>query len=111
MLKKRTICSIVCLTGGADSVAGSYFDSSSYRFACTGIGVLTGVISTNSRVVLLWSQLIFLPSMLIGGLMIPHSVLPDTLAKITFLLPATHAMEAFKGLAFLLPYILGIISL
>jgi ABC-2 type transport system permease protein len=37
--------------------------------------------------------------MLIGGLMIPSSILPDALAKVGLLLPATHAMNAFQGLA------------
>ena len=40
-------------------------------FACAGISVLIGVISTSSRMTVLWSQIIFIPSMLLGGLMIP----------------------------------------
>jgi ABC-2 type transport system permease protein len=68
-------------------------------FAHAGLGVLISVISSSSRAIVLWSQLIFLPSMLIGGLMIPHSILPDTLGKVGLLLPATHAMNAFQGLA------------
>ena len=47
----------------------------------------------------LWSQLIFIPSMLLGGLMIPYNMLPDAVAKISQLLPATQAMNAFNGLA------------
>jgi ABC-2 type transport system permease protein len=37
--------------------------------------------------------------MLIGGLMLPYSMLPDALGKVGLLLPATHAMNAFQGLA------------
>ena len=37
--------------------------------------------------------------MMLGGLMIPYSMLPDAVAKIAQLLPATHAMNAFNSLA------------
>ncbi len=67
-------------------------------FAHAGLGMLISVISSNTRAVVLWSQLIFLPSMLIGGLMLPYSMLPDVLGKIGLLLPATHAMNVFQGL-------------
>ncbi len=68
-------------------------------FAHAGLGMLISVISSSTRAVVLWSQLIFLPSMLIGGLMIPYSMLPGALGKVSLLLPATHAMNAFQGLA------------
>lgn len=67
--------------------------------ACSGLGVLIGVISPNSRVTVLLSQMIFLPSMLIGGLMLPYSMLPRAAQVAAQLLPSTHAMNAFKGLA------------
>ena len=68
-------------------------------FTHAGLGMLISVISSSTRAVVLWSQLIFLPSMLIGGLMIPYSMLPGALGKVALLLPATHAMNAFQGLA------------
>jgi ABC-2 type transport system permease protein len=71
--------------------------------ACAGFSVLIGVISSSSRITVLWSQLIFLPSMLLGGMMIPYSMLPKAMAKISQLLPATQAMNAFRGLAQNLP--------
>ncbi|MGD9048598.1 MAG: ABC transporter permease, partial [Anaerolineae bacterium] len=67
--------------------------------ACAGLSVLIGVISSNTRMTVLWSQLIFIPSMLLGGLMIPYSMLPETIGRISQLLPATQAMNAFNGLA------------
>jgi ABC-2 type transport system permease protein len=66
---------------------------------CAGLSVLIGVASSSTRVQLLWSQTIFLPSMLLGGLMIPWGQLPPVASKVALLLPATHAMNAFKGLA------------
>ena len=67
--------------------------------ACAGISVLIGVVSSSSRITVLWSQLVFVPSMLLGGLMLPYSMLPDAAGKIAQLLPATQAMNAFNGLA------------
>ena len=67
--------------------------------ACAGLGVLIGVISPSSRTTVLWSQLIFLPSMLLGGMMMPYDLLPATARKVAQLLPATQAMNAFRGLA------------
>jgi ABC-2 type transport system permease protein len=68
-------------------------------FACAGLGMLIGVISSSTNATVLWAQLIFLPSMMIGGLMIPLSTLPDSFSKVGLLLPAAHAMNAFQGLA------------
>jgi len=67
--------------------------------AMTGLSVLIGVISKTSRMTVLWSQLVYLPSMLLGGLMIPYSLLPDSVQRISRLLPATQAINAFQGLA------------
>ena len=67
--------------------------------AAAGLGVLIGVIAADSRSIVLWSQLIYLPSMMLGGLMFPTSLLPATLAPVAWLLPATYAMAGFQGLA------------
>ena len=68
-------------------------------FACAGLSILIGVVSPSSRMTVLWSQIIFVPSMLLGGLMVPYSLLPEIAGKFAQLLPATHAMNAFDGLA------------
>ena len=72
----------------------------SILFACTGIGSLIGVISGNSRSAILWQQLIYLPSMMLGGLMVPTDMLPQTFIKLGHLLPTTYAMQSFLGLAY-----------
>lgn len=69
-------------------------------FSCAGLGVLIGVISPSSRMTVLWSQLIYLPSMMLGGMMMPHDILPEAMGKVAQLLPATQAMNAFRGLAY-----------
>jgi len=68
-------------------------------FASTGISVLIGVISSSTRITILWSQLFYIPSMLLGGLMLPTSLLPEAAEKVSQILPSTHAMNAFNGLA------------
>jgi len=67
--------------------------------ATAGMAVVIGVVSANSRVVILWSQLIFIPSMMLGGIMIPYGELTPGVAKASQLLPATQAMNALRGLA------------
>jgi ABC-2 type transport system permease protein len=67
--------------------------------AFAGISVLIGVISSSTNMQLMISQLIFIPSMLVGGLMVPYSMLPEAAGKAARLLPATHAMNALNGLA------------
>ncbi len=69
-------------------------------FTCASLGMLISVISENSRATILWSQLLFLPSMLIGGLMVPLDTLPEGVRSFSALLPASHAMELFTGWAY-----------
>lgn len=67
--------------------------------ALVGLSVLIGVISQSSRITVLWSQMVYLPSMMLGGLMIPYGLLPESVQRIARILPATQAMNAFNGLA------------
>ena len=70
-----------------------------FAFAKAGLSVLIGVIAPNSRVTVLYSQLFFIPSILLGGLMIPFTMLPEAAGVFARLLPATQAMNAFNALA------------
>lgn len=65
---------------------------------CSGFALIIGSISDNTSVTILLAQLIFLPSMLIGGLMLPSSQLSETLKKIGELLPSTYAMDLVLAL-------------
>jgi ABC-2 type transport system permease protein len=69
-------------------------------FAYSAIGALIGFIATDSRSTVLYSQLIFLPSMILGGLMLPTAMLPASVQPFAALLPATHTMQAYLGLAY-----------
>ncbi len=69
-------------------------------FTFAALGALIGVVCSDTRSTVLYSQLIYLPSMLLGGLMVPISLLPASVARFAGLLPPAHAMQAFTGLAF-----------
>lgn len=69
-------------------------------FTYSGLGTLIGVVANSTRATVLWSQLIFLPSMLIGGMMMPLSFLPESIRPFAQLLPTTYSMQAFTGLAY-----------
>ncbi len=90
------------LFGGAPPVNVGAFVGLAFltAFSCGALGLLISVISANSRATILWSQLIFLPSTLIGGLMMPLDLLPETVRAFSALLPTTHAMELFTGWAY-----------
>lgn len=68
-------------------------------FTMASFGMLIGVVSPNSRLIVLFSQSIFLPSMILGGLMIPSSMLPSGLFRVSLLLPTPYAMNAWRGLS------------
>ena len=72
---------------------------SSLLIACTGFGVLIGVVSPSTRMTVLYSQILFVPSMLLSGMMLPLSMLPNGVRKLAMMLPATHAMNAFNAVA------------
>ena len=100
------VTAIITIVGGTvfgaplpESWSGFLLTFAAATLACAGFSVLIGVISSSTRLQVLWSQMIFLPSMFLGGLMIPWAQLPPAAGKVALLLPATHAMNAFKGLA------------
>lgn len=64
------------------------------------LGMLIGVVSANARTPVLLAQVLYIPSMMLGGLMLPVSMLPDSLERVAALLPATHVMNAYNHLAF-----------
>jgi ABC-2 type transport system permease protein len=66
--------------------------------AYAGIGVLIGVAAGNATVSILAGQLVYIPSIILGGLMVPSSLLPPALQRISLLLPATHGMRVFTAL-------------
>ena len=90
------------LFGGAVPAHPEFLVPIAVLTACTfgALGALIGVVSNSSRSTVLMSQAIFLPSMLLGGMMVPVTLLPESVRPFASLLPTTHAMQAFLGLAY-----------
>jgi ABC-2 type transport system permease protein len=65
--------------------------------AIAGLGALIGVISSSNRAATLFAQCVYLPSIILGGLMTPPGILPPMLDRFSLLFPARHAMRAFAG--------------
>jgi len=106
-----TVLHLVILTAIITATAPLFFDAPlpnnwlifimvflALALASSAISILIGVVSQSSRVTVLWSQVVFVPSMILGGLMVPLNMMPEIPQKIAQLLPATHAINAFNGL-------------
>lgn len=65
-----------------------------------GLGSLIGTVSPQTRSTVLLSQAVFLPSMLLGGLMIPYSALPPGARRLALLLPSTWLMQLEQTLVY-----------
>jgi len=85
--------------GAAPAAAAGFVLAAVLSYAAyAGIGVLIGVAAGSGTASILIAQLIYIPSIILGGLMVPTSILPGALQRISFLLPATHCMALFNGL-------------
>ena len=69
-------------------------------FTSTGMGLLIGVISKSQSVATMFSMVIYMPSLLLSGIMFPASMLPKLFAWLGRILPASQAMLAFNGLGY-----------
>lgn len=104
-LHVAAVSAVIAVAGAL--VFGGRAPSSAVGFAVAGllsyaayaaIGVLIGVAASKDTSATLLSQLVFIPSILLGGLMVPARVLPEGLQRIALLLPSTHCMRVFAGL-------------
>lgn len=62
------------------------------------VGILIGLISKNNTIMTMFSQFIFLPSMLLSGTMFPREMLPSFIGKVSNIIPATHGMNILISL-------------
>lgn len=65
--------------------------------ACTGTGILIATISPNNRAAIILAQMIFVPSMILGGIMMPASMLPENMGRLSRIFPSAYAMDIFNG--------------
>lgn len=64
------------------------------------LGLLIGTISKSQSAATMLGQIIFLPSLMLGGIMFPASMLPEPLRLVGKAFPATNAMQSFTQLAY-----------
>jgi ABC-2 type transport system permease protein len=94
------IAAVAAIAFGASLPASAAYFGLAWIAACAataGLGALIAVVSTSGRMATLIAQCFFIPSIMLGGLMMPPGVLPPALERLALLLPATHAMRAFTG--------------
>ena len=96
---------IICLAGPAlfggvppSNIPGFIAGGILSYLVFAGIGTLIGVAAANDGVSVMISQCLYIPSIILGGLMMPASVLPAGLKRIALLFPASHTMRAFEAL-------------
>ncbi len=98
------VTAVVC--GASVLVFGSPLPGNWLRFgaswfaiaaATAGLGALIAVLSPTSRAATLIAQIVYIPSIMLGGLMTAPGVLPPALARFASVFPASHAMRAFAG--------------
>lgn len=64
------------------------------------VGLLIGATAKTQSTAMLLSQAVFMPSLMLSGIMFPTHLLPPPFGYLGGVLPATHAMRAFNGLAY-----------
>jgi ABC-2 type transport system permease protein len=72
-------------------------------FASIALGLFIGVIAKSQSIAIMFSQALFLPTIMFSGIMFPASLLPEPLKALGRILPATYIMQSFSGFAFWLP--------
>ncbi|MDR0501115.1 MAG: ABC transporter permease [Coriobacteriales bacterium] len=63
----------------------------------TLIGLLIGMCSKSESISIVVSQLFFLPSIFLSGIMFDDSLLPDSIREISFILPAKHILSIYDN--------------
>ena len=90
----------------AHFVFGAPFPTSPWLFvfgwllsalALAGLAMAIGVAVSEQRAGMLVAQLVFLPSILLGGLMMPANLIPEGLSLVSRIFPARWAMEAMQA--------------
>lgn len=67
-----------------------------FNLTTVSIGSLIGMVSRKSSIATMYGQCIFLPSVMLGGIMFPATMLPTPLRMIAKLLPATWGFTALS---------------
>lgn len=66
------------------------------------VGIILGLYAKTSSKLAMYSQLVFLPSMMLSGIMFPSNMLPKPLEYLGLIFPATHGMKILTAETFVL---------
>ncbi|HOK42973.1 MAG TPA: ABC transporter permease [Thermoclostridium caenicola] len=101
------VSSIILITAPVFFCAGRPQDYTAFfltlvmlLFSTIAIGMLIGAAARSQSMAVMLSQMVFLPTVVLSGIMFPASMLPEPLRMLGRLLVGTYAMEAFSGLAY-----------
>lgn len=72
-------------------------------FASIALGLFIGVSARSQSIATMLSQAVFLPTVMLSGIMFPASMLPGFLRAVGRLLPATYIMQCFTGFSYSMP--------
>jgi ABC-2 type transport system permease protein len=64
-----------------------------FIITCIAVGSLLGLFVSNVNKLTMYSQLLFLPSLMLSGIMFPTNMLPGVLEKAGYLFPATWGLK------------------
>ncbi len=70
------------------------------------VGIILGLFAKTSSKLTMYSQIVFLPSMMLTGIMFPSNMLPKPLECLGLILPATHGMKILSADTFALKHYL-----
>ncbi|QVK21592.1 ABC transporter permease [Mycoplasmatota bacterium] len=70
-----------------------------------GVGTILGLFAKDPSKIAVFSQIIFLPSIMLSGIMFPASLLPNAFEKIGYIYPATWGFKNMVSSEFLLGWI------
>lgn len=71
-----------------------------FILSSASIGILIGVYAKGQSFATMLSMIVFMPSLLLSGIMFPASMLPKAMSYVGYAFPAAHAMQALNGLAY-----------
>lgn len=76
-----------------------------FIMSCTAIGTVLGLLVKSASKLTMMAQLLFLPSVMLSGIMFPIDMLPDTFGIVSKIFPATWGFLAMQETQISFPYL------
>lgn len=104
----------------APIIFGAYYPSSYFVYfpmmaifitTCLSVGSVLGLLINKPGKLTLFAQLLFLPSVMLSGIMFPRDLLPEVLQHVSKLFPATWGYMSLQNNNFQLTLILPLLTI